>query len=136
MTGQEPETIREASSRCLNLFVKNLNIESVEWILEETDENVQDNLHDELVRFKLWESNIGVFAHVHASLDFRLRDVPDVAELFLRQLDTIEQRLQQGTPIFFFFLLLLPSFPALNVFVVLILSSFSFTCEHRPTCHK
>lgn len=57
----------------------------------------QERLQDEFVRFKLWESNIGVFADVHASLDFRLREIPDVAELFVRQLATIEERLQQGT---------------------------------------
>lgn len=90
------DTIRKVSSRCLHLFVQNIDNTKP---LDRARTNVQteESLQDEFVRFKLWESNIGVFADVHASLDFRLREIPDVAELFLRQLSTIEERLQQGT---------------------------------------
>lgn len=94
MAQYDGETLRKVSSLCLHLFVQNIDKANS---LGGTDEHLYSDLQDELVRFKLWESNIGVFADVHASLDFRLREVPDVAELILRQLDTIEERLDQGT---------------------------------------
>lgn len=94
MAQNDGNTIRKVSSRCLRLFAQNLETATS---LDRTDERIKGTIQDEFVRFKLWESNIGVFADVHASLDFRLREIPDVAELFLRQLDTIEERLDQGT---------------------------------------
>lgn len=44
-------------------------------------------LRDVSGRFNLWASNMGVFAAVHASLDYRLRDLADAKELILEQLD-------------------------------------------------
>lgn len=94
MAQYDGDTIRKASGRCLRLFAQNIdNAES----LDEKNDLTRGTLQDEFVRFKLWGSNIGVFSDVHASLDFRLREIPDIAELFLRQLDTIEERLNQGT---------------------------------------
>lgn len=94
MAQYDGDTIRKVSARCLGLFAQNIDhAES----LDVTNDLTQSTLQDEFVRFKLWGSNIGVFADVHTSLDFRLREIPDVAELFLRQLDTIEERLNQGT---------------------------------------
>lgn len=98
MAQYDGDTIRKVSSRCIDLFVQ--NIESAKS-LDRAKESSQGTIQDEFVRFKLWESNIGVFADVHASLDFRLREIPDIAELFLRQLDTIEERLDQGILYFF-----------------------------------
>lgn len=43
-------------------------------------------LRDVAGRFNLWASNMGVFARLHASLDYRLRDLADVKELILEQL--------------------------------------------------
>lgn len=94
MAQYDDDTIRKVSVRCLRLFAQNIDSAKA---LDGKDEQAQSTLQNEFVRFKLWESNIGVLADVHASLDFRLREVPDVAELFLRQLDTIEERLSQGT---------------------------------------
>lgn len=94
MAQYDDDTIRKVSVRCLRLFAHNIDKGET---LDGKDEQAQSTLQNEFVRFKLWESNIGVLADVHASLDFRLREVPDVAELFLRQLGTIEERLSQGT---------------------------------------
>lgn len=94
MAQYDDDTIRKVSVRCLRLFAQNIDNGKT---LDGKDEQAQSTIQNEFVRFKLWESNIGVLADVHASLDFRLREVPDVAELFLRQLDTIEERLSQGT---------------------------------------
>lgn len=98
MAGQKLETIREISRQCLSLFTKKIENGAV---LEEQDASPQGNLIDELGRFRLWASNIGVFAQVHASLDFRLRELPDVIELFLTQLHNIRDRLDQRTYQFF-----------------------------------
>lgn len=52
-------------------------------------------LQDELGRFNLWAANIGVFAPLQASLDYRLIDIPDIKSQFLRQLDTLNITLTQ-----------------------------------------
>jgi hypothetical protein len=93
MAADSPSTIGECSKKCLNLFSQSAD---AMWDLQQSDASrVKNSFQDEFVRFKLWASNIGVFADVHASLDFRVRELPDVAEMFLRQLDTIECRLDQ-----------------------------------------
>jgi hypothetical protein len=53
-------------------------------------------LEDECIRFKLWAYNIGVFAEVQLSLDYRIRELPEVKDQFLDHLDTIESRLDQS----------------------------------------
>lgn len=96
MAPYDGDTIRKIASRCLHLFAQKID-SSRSLHGPDTNERTQSTLQDEFVRFKLWQSNIGVFADVQASLDFRLREIPDVSELFLRQLYTIEERLGQGT---------------------------------------
>ncbi|RMJ18505.1 hypothetical protein CDV36_001785 [Fusarium kuroshium] len=93
MAADSPSTIGEHSKRCLDLFTQ--NADAARDMQHGDASRVKSGLQDEFARFKLWTSNIGVFADVHASLDFRVRELPDVAELFLRQLDTIECRLDQ-----------------------------------------
>lgn len=44
-------------------------------------------------RFRLWAANIGVTAETRASLDYRLRDAPDVAEMVGSLLDVVSIRL-------------------------------------------
>jgi hypothetical protein len=58
--------------------------------------DVKIQLDDEIVRFKLWTSNIGVFADVQLSLDFRIREFPDVKDMFANHLSMIGHRLDQG----------------------------------------
>ncbi|RSL95734.1 hypothetical protein CEP52_011908 [Fusarium oligoseptatum] len=93
MAADSPSTIGEHSKRCLELFTQ--NADAARDMQHGDASRVKNGLQDEFARFKLWTSNIGVFADVHASLDFRVRELPDVAELFLRQLDTIGCRLDQ-----------------------------------------
>ncbi|KAF2805712.1 uncharacterized protein BDZ99DRAFT_396002, partial [Mytilinidion resinicola] len=87
-----PSTIGECSERCFKLFSQGPN--TVSLLPHDNASRVKASFEDEFARFKLWASNIGVFAEVHASLDFRVRELPEVKELFLRQLDTIECRLE------------------------------------------
>lgn len=86
----EPETIRKNAKACLDLFSQGLQL------LNQSDvSDARRGLQDEFARFQLWTSNIGVFAELHSSLDFRLREFSDIKEPFLRQLATIESRLYQ-----------------------------------------
>lgn len=52
-------------------------------------------LRDLIGRFNIWSTNMGVFATLHASLDYRLRDLTDVKELILEHLRNILDRLNQ-----------------------------------------
>lgn len=52
-------------------------------------------LRDLIGRFNIWSTNMGVSATLHASLDYRLRDLTDVKELILEHLCNILDRLNQ-----------------------------------------
>lgn len=52
-------------------------------------------LRDVTGRFNLWASNIGAFAALHASLDYRLRDLADAKELILEHLENMSDGLTQ-----------------------------------------
>ncbi|KAM6484223.1 hypothetical protein HDV62DRAFT_315358 [Trichoderma sp. SZMC 28011] len=83
-------TIRERATTCVDLFSQAI------LLLAQTESSEDHNsLLDEFSRFKLWTSNIGVFADLHSSLDYRLRDFNDIKDSFIRQLITVESRLQQ-----------------------------------------
>jgi hypothetical protein len=94
-------TIGERSKRCFDLFTETSN---AVWHPERGDnDRVNKSISDEFARFRLWVSNIGVFADVQLSLDFRVREITDLRDLFLRHLDTIECRLIQRMFIFIYF---------------------------------
>ena len=100
-----PETIGENAKACLDLFAQGILL-----LAQDDAPDARRGLQDEFGRFKLWTSNIGVFAELHSSLDFRLREFSDIKEPFLRQLATIESRLRQCM----FLLLSSHSFSSLN----------------------
>ena len=50
---------------------------------------------DQLARLKIWSSSIGVFENGHASIEYRLRDHPDVLNLVTQQLDVLRINLKQ-----------------------------------------
>jgi hypothetical protein len=54
-------------------------------------------IEDQLGRFNIWTSNIGVFAPGRASMDYRLRDAHDIRGLVLRLLDTLLGHVQDCT---------------------------------------
>lgn len=86
-------TIRSLSKECFYLFNQHC-----EALKNDGSEPAKDGLQDEFARFKLWFYNTGVFAEVQLSLDFRLREMPDIRGLFLSHLDTIYCRLTQRMP--------------------------------------
>lgn len=54
---------------------------------------------DQQGRFQIWAANIGVFARGHASLDYRLRDTPDILELIMQQVSILKGHLSSRTSI-------------------------------------
>ena len=50
---------------------------------------------DQLARFKIWSASLGVFESGHASIDYRLRDHPDVLNLVTQQLDVLRVNLEK-----------------------------------------
>lgn len=61
------------------------------------DEHVKLLTQVQLDRFNLWASNIGVFAHRSASLDYRLRAAPAAKVAVEAELETLCERLLTGT---------------------------------------
>ncbi|KAL4737151.1 hypothetical protein BDV11DRAFT_172208 [Aspergillus similis] len=55
----------------------------------------QSAVDDQLGRFSIWVSNIGVFAPTRGSLDYRLREAPDIQRLVRRLLRTLNEYIQQ-----------------------------------------
>ena len=58
-------------------------------------ENQPQWSEDQLARFKIWIANLGVFENGHASIDYRLRDHPDVLNLITQQLDVLKINLEK-----------------------------------------
>lgn len=50
-------------------------------------------LRQQVSRFRLWSASIGVLAKDRASLDYRLRETPDIAEQIGQMLDVVVIRL-------------------------------------------
>lgn len=48
---------------------------------------------DQLARFNVWATNLGVFATEHASVGYRLRDVPEISKLVMQQLEVLSANL-------------------------------------------
>jgi len=88
-------TIAEKSSLCLSTFRQSIDAISGEG--NPQNASIRGCLNDELDRLILWASNMNVFGHANESLDFRLRELPDVSQLFLDQVDIMACRLNQRT---------------------------------------
>lgn len=52
--------------------------------------NLLPGLNNLVTRFRIWAGNVGAFAPGNASIDYRLRDDPDVANIFLSMLGVLE----------------------------------------------
>ena len=83
-------TIRNGAELCIDLFDQLRTITSIR-----SDPTILAAVQDQYQRFKIWSSNIGVFAELHASLDFRIREHDDIRETFLGNLKVIESRLRE-----------------------------------------
>jgi len=54
-------------------------------------------VQDEYGRFNIWAATMAVFAPDQACLDFRLKDVPEASQLFVKQIGIFTTRLEQRT---------------------------------------
>ncbi|KAF2455839.1 hypothetical protein BDY21DRAFT_61825 [Lineolata rhizophorae] len=82
-------TVAPFAQVCVECFVKFLSAaDTNNW----TDRDVVEEL---FARFNIWADNLGVFASEHASIDYRLRDSPEVRELIVGQLQKIQSHLEQ-----------------------------------------
>ena len=50
---------------------------------------------DQLARFKIWTASLCVFKIGHASIDYRLRNHPDVLDLVTQQLEVLRIDLEK-----------------------------------------
>jgi hypothetical protein len=87
-------TIASMAKECLDRFFESLELLKV--ANSRNSAQYWTSLLNQLGRFQIWSSNIGVFADLHASLDYRLRDVTDVQDQILQLLISINDCLQQG----------------------------------------
>lgn len=94
--GDQERTIQEEAKECRSLL-----IDTIVHLSRCDPSSIGIDLQDELGRFNLWAGNIGVFAPLQASLDFRLIDTPDISAQFLRQLDTLSITLMQRAQTYF-----------------------------------
>ena len=93
-------SIRQRADDCLSQFRLLLSIEA------EVRENDKAEIGDlsstglradeQLARYEIWTSNIGVFADGHAALDYRVRDSEDARQLMIEFLGTLWEFLQGG----------------------------------------
>lgn len=87
--------ISEAAGECDNLFHQCL---SQSRLLRHGPASAL--VEDQYGRFNIWISGIGVFAPAHASMDYRLRETPDVKDLVVRLLETLLGHIEQSESIF------------------------------------
>lgn len=80
----------EAANRCIDAF---------NYAFQNTSHSPQafSLLEDELARFSLWTANMNVFAGARASLDYRLREAPDVHGVATGLLEALEYELRECT---------------------------------------
>lgn len=96
-TKREHAEIRKRSEICFQAFTE-ISHSAQAQHEGGTYDHVTSGLNDTFSRFRLWISNIGVFADDQLSLDYRVREAGVIKELFLGQLEIIECRLLQCTP--------------------------------------
>lgn len=95
-TGSSQPTVSGTARKCLLSFRECLGGVAA------LDPKRQSFLENELARFSLWTSNIGVFARSHASLDHRLRRVPSIQREIVGQLEKLHRCVEQCMYILFF----------------------------------
>ena len=78
-------SIAESSSRCFTSFNQDIrqsaSVHPREYSL----------IENELVRFSIWTSSIGAFAPGRASVDHRLREVPEVRDVVIGLLNSLNE---------------------------------------------
>jgi hypothetical protein len=81
------DTIRHHALGCFELL--NASLKDLEGLSLEKP-------REQLGCFSLWASNIGVFAKAPMSLDYRLRDAPEISETLIGMLSVLSVRIHHG----------------------------------------
>ena len=85
----EGPTIAEVAARCLNYFNnyfgQTASIQPRQYSLVE----------DQFARFSIWTSNIGAFAPGQASVDHRLKEVPEIHDVVTGLLEALNDGIEQ-----------------------------------------
>ena len=87
--------ISDRAQMCAGLFHKILSAISGRERID-SDPELSAQIDDQLGRFSIWAGNIGVFAQATASLDYRVRDIPQIKDLIVQQLDGLVKYLTHG----------------------------------------
>lgn len=89
-------TIAARAAACADLFDRFLpDDDSLETDMM-NNEHVTSRLvwaEDQMARFNLWVTNLGIFALGHASVEYRLRDYPEIYNLVLQLLEALHANL-------------------------------------------
>ncbi len=87
-----PRSIKADAKECQTLLTNLLNRLANR---EGVSPALFTDLQDEYGRFNLWTATMAVFAPDQACLDFRLKDVPEASQLFVKQIGILTTRLEQ-----------------------------------------
>jgi len=79
----EPPSIAAAARACVIEFDRALGLAS--WLPPRENASVED----QIARFSLWSANTGVFAQGKLSMDYRLREVPEIHSVVTGLLDAL-----------------------------------------------
>lgn len=79
-----PDTIAFAALKAEKLF---------QCCLDTKDKEAEKLVDLQLIRYKLWTSNIGIFASKHASLDYRLRTAAEAASAVMGNIEILCEQL-------------------------------------------
>jgi hypothetical protein len=92
-------SVANEARKCVAAFVR-LTSPSAETEHElQIAKQDREMLSEQVARFKVWAGNIGVFAHGQAAVDYRLRNDPDISEIFVKLLQRISEALQDSSTI-------------------------------------
>jgi hypothetical protein len=92
---QSSITIAAHADVCFELFARCLT-ELADIVVEDGSQQIiyyGDWAEDQMTRFNIWASNLGVLAQGHASIEHRLRDCNEVYRLILQLLDALHANL-------------------------------------------
>lgn len=89
----EEVLIADVAKSCTDQFQGLLDVINLQV---EHPGDAETPLDEQAARFKIWAGNLGVFAHAHGSLDYRLRDSPAAKALALDQLEGLLGNIERG----------------------------------------
>lgn len=90
MTPSSKTPVSNTVLECARILARAVQVD------QSRDSNLRLDLENILVRLKIWAGNVGVFAPDNASLDYRLRDDPDLGDVLLSMVAKLKQSLNKA----------------------------------------